>query len=79
MQEFENRYFKELLKGNVQSATVFNYACYLVQSSYAADIHKGISLFMQLIDETAHHKDFSVMDCAYFIALGKAKIKVKIS
>ena len=77
VQEFENRYLKELSKSNVQSATVFNYASCLVQSSYAADIHKGISLFMQLI-ETSQHKDFSIMYCAYFIALGKARIKVKI-
>ncbi|XP_065203022.1 mitochondrial fission 1 protein-like [Planococcus citri] len=74
LKEFENRYFRELSKSNVQSATVFNYASCLVQSSYAADIHKGISLFMQLI-ESSQSRDFSIMDCAYFIALGKARIK----
>lgn len=68
---------KEKLQENTKTVTSFNYASCLVQSPYAVDVRKGISLFFQLLD-AKEDVAFSHMDCAYFIALGKARLKVGI-
>lgn len=78
VQKFERAYHTELVEGRVSRETQFSYAWCLVRSRYPADIRKGIILLEELFKTENINEDNSRRDYLYYLALGNARMKVRI-